>query len=246
MRILAELTWVEIKLFVREPLTMAMTFGLPLLFMPVMNGVFGNTPATEIFRGVGALNYYVPAYFGLVLTSIGVMALPVHMTAYRELGVLRRFRASSIRLPAILGSQIVVSFVIAVLGVILLVVLAMLAFDASAPESFWMFLPAFVLGTLCFVGLGIFLGSVMPTSRAAQGLGLILFFLMLMLAGAGPPPEVMPEALQIAGKATPLYWVILMMQDTWLGFGWNWLATGIVSGILVVSIVLAARFFRWE
>lgn len=96
MGILLEFTWVEIKLFVREPLTMALTFGLPLLSLPVMNGVFGNTPDAEIYRGVGALNYYVPAYFGLVLTSIGVMALPVHMTAYREQGVLRRFRASSI------------------------------------------------------------------------------------------------------------------------------------------------------
>jgi ABC-2 type transport system permease protein len=246
MGILAELTWVEIKLFVREPITMAMTFGLPLLFMPVMNGVFGNTPDPELYRGVGALDYYVPAYFGLVITSIGVMALPVHLTAYRERGVLRRLRASSIRLPVLLGSQIVVGFVIAVLGAILLAALAMLAFGASAPESFWTFLPAFVLGTVCFVGLGIFLGSVMPTTRAAQGLGLILFFLMLMLAGAGPPPEVMPEAMRIAGKAMPLHWVVLMMQDPWLGFGWNWLATGIVVGILVVSVVLAARFFRWE
>ena len=158
MRVLAKLTWVEIKLFLREPITMVMTFALPLLFLPVMRGVFGNTPEPEIYRGVGALNYYVPAYIGLVLTSIGVMALPVHLTAYREHGVLRRFRASSIRLWVIFGSQVAVSLVIAVLGAILLAALGMLAFGASAPESFWMFLPAFVLGTVCFVGLGIFLG----------------------------------------------------------------------------------------
>ncbi len=245
MRVLAKLSWVEIKLFIREPITMAMTFALPLLFLPVMNGVFGNTPDAEIFRGVGALNYYIPAYIGLVLTSIGVMALPVHLTAYRERGVLRRFRASSLRLSAILGSQVAVSFVIALVGAILLVALAMLAFDAKAPVSLGTFLPAFVLATVSFVGLGIFLGSVMPTIRAAQGLGLILFFLMTMLAGAGPPPEVMPEWMQIVGNAMPLHWVIILLQNPWLGFGWDWQATAIVAGMLVVSIGLAARFFRW-
>ena len=248
MRILTKLTWIEVKLFVREPITMVLTFALPLLFLVVMNGVFGNTPDPDggIYRGVGPLNYYVPAYIGLTLASIGIVALPVHLTGYRERGVLRRFRASSIGLWVVLGSQVAVSFVIAVLGAVLLTAVAMPAFGASAPESFGTFLPAFALATLSFAGLGIFLGSVLPTTRAAQGLGLILFFVMLILGGAGPPREVMTGALQAAGDAMPLRWAILLLQDPWLGFGWNWQATLIVTAMLVVSVALAARFFRWE
>ena len=69
MQTLKKLTWVEIKLFVREPMTMVFTFALPLIFLFVMGGVFGNTPdpEEEIFRGVGATDYYVPAYIGLVI-----------------------------------------------------------------------------------------------------------------------------------------------------------------------------------
>ena len=71
------------------------TLALPIIFLLVMGGVFGNTPDTQYYRGVGAMNYYIPAYFGLVMMAIGTVALPVHLTGYRERGVLRRFKASS-------------------------------------------------------------------------------------------------------------------------------------------------------
>jgi hypothetical protein len=36
-----------------------------------MGSVFGNAPNPHIYRGVGAMNYYTPAYISLVLASIG-------------------------------------------------------------------------------------------------------------------------------------------------------------------------------
>ena len=248
MQILAKLTWVEIKLFVREPITMVFTFALPLIFLFVMGGVFGNTPDPEgeIYRGVGPMDYYVPAYIGLVIASIGVVALPVHLTAYRERGILRRFRASSISVWTVFGSQVVVSFVISTLGVILLLAAAMPVYSAALPESPGLVIAAFVLSVLSFSALGVFLGAILPTTRAAQGLGLILFFVMMILSGAGPPREVMTEAMHWIADATPLRYVILILQDPWLGFGWNIPASLVVVGIMLVAISLSARFFRWE
>src|SRR4030067_422652 len=109
MNPLPKLTWVEIKLFIREPMTVVFTLALPVIFLFVMGGVFGNTPDPEIYRGVGPMNYYMPSYFGLVMMAIGTVALPVHLTGYRERGVLRRFRASSFSVWTVLGSQLMVS-----------------------------------------------------------------------------------------------------------------------------------------
>jgi len=39
-------------------------------------------------------------------------------------------------------------------------------------------------------------GSGPATSRAAQGVGLVLFFVMLILGGAGPPPEAMTHLMR--------------------------------------------------
>ena len=170
MRTLLKLSWVEIKLFVREPITMVFTFALPVIFLFVMGGVFGNVPDPDVYRGVGAIDFYVPAYMVLVMLSIGVVGIPVHLTAYREKGVLRRLRASSISVWSLLGSQIIVSFLIAIVGAVLITVLAMLVYDVNLPKSFSLLIPAFILGTLCFALVGFLLGALFPTTRAAQGI----------------------------------------------------------------------------
>jgi ABC-2 type transport system permease protein len=251
MRTLFKLTWVEIKLFIREPITVVFTLALPMLFLVVMGGVFGNTPdtgdnGTIVFRGVGPLDYYMPSYFGLVMMAIGTVALPVHLTGYRERGILRRFRASSFSVWSVLGSQLMVSFVIAILGSILVTILGVVVYHPHMPVNPIPLVAAFVLGTVCFTCFGFFLGAVLPSTRSAQGIGLILFFVMMILGGAGPPPEVLTGAMDIIGKIMPLRYVILILQNPWLGFSWYTSASLITAGITVVSALLAARFFRWE
>jgi ABC-2 type transport system permease protein len=251
MHTLLRLSWVEIKLFVREPITVIFTLALPVIFLFVMGGVFGNEAETGdsgmvVFRGVGPLDYYIPAYFALVMMAIGTVALPVHLAGYRERGILRRLRASSISIWSVLGSQIIVSFIIAVIGSLLILVIGLLVYSPNLPQSPGLMIPAFLLGLLCFTALGFFLGAVLPSTRSAQGLGLILFFVMMILGGAGPPPEVLTGTMDIVGKITPLRHVIIMLQDPSLGFGWNQNASLIVAGVTVVLIGLAYRFFRWE
>jgi ABC-2 type transport system permease protein len=251
MRTLFKLSWVEIKLFVREPITVIFTLALPVIFLFVMGGVFGNEADSGeggmvVFRGVGPLDYYIPAYFALVMMAIGTVALPVHLAGYRERGILRRLRASSISIWSVLVSQIIVSFIIAVIGSLLILALGIVVYSPNLPQSPGLLIPAFLLGLVCFTALGFFLGAVLPSTRSAQGLGLILFFVMMILGGAGPPPEVLTGAMDIVGKIMPLRHVIITLQDPSLGFGWNQNASLVIAGITVVLTGLAYRFFRWE
>jgi ABC-2 type transport system permease protein len=246
MKTLLKLTWVETKLFIREPVTVVFTLALPIIFLFVMGGVFGNTPDASIYRGVGAMDYYMPAYYALVMMAIGTVALPVHLAGYRDRGILRRLRAAGFSIWAVMGSQLLVSFFIALAGSILVTICGYLAYSPNPPQDLLLLAIAFVIGTVSFSALGFFLGAVLPSTRSAQGVGLILFFVMMILGGAGPPPEVMTSVMRYVGDSTPMHWVILMLQDPWLGFGWHVNASLIVGGITVVSAALAARFFRWE
>jgi ABC-2 type transport system permease protein len=180
------------------------------------------------------------------MMAIGTVALPVHLAGYRERGILRRLRASSISIWSVLGSQIIVSLIIAIIGSLLIFIMGLLVYSPSLPQSPGLLIPAFLLGLLCFTALGFFLGAILPSTRSAQGLGLILFFVMMILGGAGPPPEVLTGAMDIVGKITPLRHAIIMLQDPSLGFGWNQNASLIVAGITIVLTGLAYRFFRWE
>ena len=178
--------------------------------------------------------------------AIGTVALPVHLAGYRERGVLRRLRASSFSVWTVLGSQLLVSFVIAIAGSILVTVIGFLAYHPHMPVYPLQLVAAFVLGIVCFTCFGFFLGAVLPSTRSTQGIGLILFFIMMILGGAGPPMEVMSTPMQVIGEITPMHWVIYMLQNPWLGFSWYTSASLITAGVTVVSALLAARFFRWE
>jgi len=141
---------------------------------------------------------------------------------------------------------IIVSFAIAILGGVLLYFIAWITSGASLPKTPGLVIPALLLGSLSFSTLGFLLGAILPTTRLAQVVGLILFFVMLILGGAGPPREVMTEAMRIIGDITPLRHVILAVQDPWLGLGWNVNAMLIMFGIIAGSTLLSIRFFRWE
>ncbi|MDJ0953341.1 MAG: ABC transporter permease [Acidimicrobiia bacterium] len=245
MRLLAKMSWLEMKLFLREPLTVLFALALPLLVLFVMGGVFGNEVDAEFYRGIGAMDYYVPAYIALVTASVGLISLPVHIAGNRELGVLKRYHASSMPAATVVGASVVTTFVVALFSAVLLVVAASLGYDIGAPDSIPMVVAAFVLSALLFASLGVLLGAVLPNSRAAQALGVLLWFVMLILGGAGPPPEVLSGAMDVVGQATPLRHAIRTVQDGWLTLdaGLSWLVVGF---IFAVATAAAIRFFRWE
>ncbi len=239
MNALLKTTWLELKLLAREPLTVIFTLALPVVMLFVLGGVFGNQPDAHVYRGVGAMDYYVPAYIGLALASLGLISLPVHLASYRELGVLRRFSASSIPTWSILGGQVIVTLLAGVVASLVLAVTAVPVYHISAPHGLPGVIAAFVIGGLAFAAMGLLLGFVMPTARSAQGLGVILWFIMLMLSGPGPPFEVLNNVLRFLGDITPLKHVVLLLQDPWLGFGWNTGEMLIVAGFGAAAFVIA-------
>jgi ABC-2 type transport system permease protein len=93
-------------------------------------------------------------------------------------------------------------------------------------------LPAVLLGATGFVSIGILLGTILPSARAAQGIGLILFFPSFLLGAGGPPPHVMGSALRSVAGYLPLTRVTDAVRDPWLG-------TGTAAGSLVVVALLA-------
>jgi len=114
----------------------------------------------------------------------------------------------------------------------------------SLPQNPLLVILAFLISALSFTSLGLLLGAVLPTSRAAQGVGLVLFFVMLILGGAGPPPEAMTHLMRVVGDFTPMQHAVTLLQNAWLGLGWNWMEFGIMAGILIVSLTTATLVLR--
>ena len=240
MRALHAMTRVELKLFVREPLTVMFVLVLPLVMLYVLNGVFGNQPDPTVWQGQSPIDFYTSAYVALVAATAGVLSLPVHLSGYREQGILRRFRASAVRPTTLVGAHMVVTVVIATVGATLLTLLSVVAYDAAMPEDWVGVASAFLLTALSFAGLGALLGFLLPTARAAQGLGVLLFFVFMMLGGAGPPKEILPTALSRIADGIPVTHAGELIRGPWMGTGWDVQAMFVVLAMLVVSLGLTA------
>ena len=62
----------------------------------LFGSIFGNTP-TPMFGGRGTIDVSMPNYTGLILATVALMNIPITTSSYRELGILRRFRATPMR-----------------------------------------------------------------------------------------------------------------------------------------------------
>jgi ABC-2 type transport system permease protein len=240
MRTLTKLTWVEVKLFGREPIAVVFALAFPLVVLLVLAGAFGND--VEPFGGVRAVEYYVPGYLAVVIASVGLIGLPVHLAGLRERGVLRRLRASSVPTGSIFAAQVIVNFAMAAIGAGVLLIAARLVYDVGAPDSVGAVALAFVVGTLAFVALGLLIGSLARSARAAQAIGLVVFFPTWLLSGAGPPPSAMTDTMRDISEILPLTHVVNAIQDPWLGRGSN------VADLLVLAAILvgAAALSGWS
>jgi ABC-2 type transport system permease protein len=244
---LLKMVWLEIKLFVREPITLIFTLALPLMILVVLGGIFRGHPIEKgQYVGIKMMDYYIPGYVGLVLAAIGLISLPVHLANYRERGILRRFRASGVREWTMLAAQSLVSLFIAILGAVLLYILGAYGYHVRFPVSLGDVALVFFVSAVAFSALGMLLASVLPTARAAQSVGLLLWFVMLFLSGTDGPLELMPPNLLAVGKALPLYHVVIPMVDAWNGYGINATQLLIVGAIGMGSILITLRVFRWE
>lgn len=244
IRTLSKLTWIELKLLLREPFTVLFVFAFPLVVLVVIAGVFGSEPSAE-FRGAKPADFYVAGYIATVIAALTLVGMPVHLANYRERAILRRFAASSVPAWVVLGSQMLVGLILAIASSLALVVVAALAYDISRPGSIAGVVLAFLVGVLSFLCLGIFLGTLFPTARAAQAAGLGLFFPLWMLSGAGPPRDVLSNGMRRVSDVLPMTHLVTALQDPWIGLGTNLTELAILFGILVVAGVIALRLSRF-
>jgi ABC-2 type transport system permease protein len=247
-RVLAESARVELLLLLREPVTLVFALALPIVNVIVLGGVFGDQPdpSGEVFRGVGGSTYYTPAYIALVSASVGLISVPTQLAGYRERGVLRRMRASGLPVTAVLGSQLAVGVGLAAVGAVVVTAFSFLSNEPEAPVALGGVVLAFLIGTVALILLGILLGACLPTARAAQGAGVLLWFVLLILGGAGPPPEVLPDAMGTVGMFTPLRPLVVALQDPWFTGVTNVAMLAVLVGLGAVSWALAAWRLRRE
>lgn len=247
MKSLLKMTWMETKLFLREPVGAFFTLVFPLMFLFLFGSIYGNAPLTQL-NGQGTVDISVPAYTAMIIATSGLMGLTITMAAYRENGVLRRLQTTPVSPLVVLAAQVIVLFMMTALGKILLIIAGKLVYHLRFEGNAFNVLVAFGLSSLSFFAIGFVLAGLMPTARTAQIVGLALLYPMLFLSGAGFPRELLPETIIKVSRFLPLTYVVTLLRGLWVGDPWSMHLTEVLVlvGILVVGVLISIKTFRWE
>jgi ABC-2 type transport system permease protein len=229
----------ELRLLTRDPLTLTFVLVFPIVTMLIIGGSFGTQP-DDAFP-VNPAHWYVASYFTVVIGATGLIMLPVHIASYRERGVLRRFAAAGFPRWSFAVAELAIGLIaIAVAGVLLLAVAAPVYGVPEVHEPVRV-LAGIVAGSVAFVSLGVLLGTVLPSARSAQAIGLLLFFPSFLLGVGGPPPGAMSDTLANIADVLPLALANRAIREPWLGLGHADGQLVTVAVIAVAATLLAGR-----
>ena len=230
----------ELKLMIRDPLVLTFVFAFPIVTMLIIGGSFGSSPDPD-FAGARPSHWSVASYLTVVIAATGMIMLPVHLASYRERGVLRRFLASGFPRFSFAAAQFIVGMLVTAVAAAMLLVVAAPVYGVPAVHVPWRVAAGIVVGAVAFVSGGVLLGSLLPSARAAQAVGLLLFFPSFLLGSGGPPPKVMGSALRDVADVLPLTQVTKAIREPWLGIGTATSSLIIVSLLALLATVVAAR-----
>ena len=187
MRGLSMLTRLEAKvLFLRDPVALLVALAVPIGILLVFGlPGFARDPAPEL-GGQRPIDTVLPSI--ALAISVGVLAitvLPGYLAIYREKGdacagcppprPARRCCSTA---------QVVVNLAMAVVALVLVLVIGAAWLGMAMPASLGWFVVAFVLGTSALFAVGLVIAAVSPTGKAANAIGMLVFFPSLFLAGA--------------------------------------------------------------
>jgi ABC-2 type transport system permease protein len=248
MKSLLRMTWMEAKLFLREPVSAFFTLIFPLIMLFIFGFIYGNVPPPPGTDTQSAIEVLIPALSAMVIGTTGLMAVTITMANYRENGILRRLSTTPVRPLVVLTAQVIVVFGMTALGMLLLVAAGKLVFHARFEGSAFSLLGGFVLGSLSFFGIGFILAGTMPTARTAQIIAMVLMYPMLILSGAAWPRELMPAIIQKISAFVPLTYVVNLLRGLWVGEPWgnHLLDVTVLGGMLLLGIIISVKTFRWE
>jgi ABC-2 type transport system permease protein len=241
------MTWMEAKLFLREPMSAFFTLVFPLIYLFMYGAISGNEP-TPMYDGRGTIDAAIPSLTAVIICIAGLMSTTMTMATYREKGILRRLGTTPVGSLIVLAAQVIVVFVMTCLGMLLLIAAGMLVYHVRFEGNAFSVLAGFILSSLSFFGLGFILAGSMPTVRSAWVVGMVLMYPMLFLSGAFFSVELLPAAVQKISAFMPLTYVVNLLSGLWIGEPWSGhlLDVGVLTAMLAVGVLVSIKIFRWE
>ncbi len=224
--------------------------GLTLLFGLIWGSQKINSDDPN---SVTLISYLVPNMIVLSLMSNGLIGNASALAVYRERGILRRIQTTPLPVWQLLLARILMQAVFMVLQAFILIATSILVFNArydamGVIEA----IPAIILGAVLFMAMGMAVAALVRKAETVSVVAQVINFPLMFLGGLAIPLPALPKTLQAIGAYLPSAMMADVVRapmlaslhvDTTLP-----LTVDIIGVVLyfLVSVFLAARFFKWS
>ena len=246
LRDLWKLTWIEIKVFVREPMGLISSVVIPVLIFVVLGRTLGQRLGEAASQTAGRLRVDLPVFVAVFIAINTVLSLVAIISIYREGGVLKRLRATPLGPVTILVTHVLVKLLLTAVTVVLMILAGRRYYPAGADVPVAAFTLALLLSTWSILSIGFIIASVVRTARFAPPLGSLVLYTMLPFSGLFPIE--FPPPVEMASRLLPLTYAVSLLSGIWQGDPWS-AHLGDIAALVVVFAVctlIASRVFRWE
>jgi ABC-2 type transport system permease protein len=234
--------------FLRNRQARFATLFLPVMFLVIFVGVFGNERIGP--EHVKSSTYYVPGISALALISSSFTSLVIGVVAQRELGILKRWRATPVPAWVLVAGRTLTAVGISLLVMVVVVAIGTLAYGVKLPVAT---LPGVavtaIVGSAAFACLGYAVSTLITSTDAAQPVVLALTLPLYFVSGVFIPSIRLPHWLHSLAVAFPVEHLASGLHrafdpaTTGIGLGAGDLAVLAAWGF--AGLVLAVTRFAW-
>jgi ABC-2 type transport system permease protein len=234
----------------------AVTQGTLRAFVDGANVAASGQPPTYSFEServedesLEAIQFVTPGLLGWAIAMSASFGAAATLQGWRQSKLMRRLQLSPVPARTIVGARVLVTVLIALVQMAIFLGLGFFAFGLQLTGWWWLSVPLLVLGTLCFMSLGLLAGAVAKTTEGAVNMANFLVLPMAFLSGSFFALDAAPAWLQNISLVLPLRHLNDGMLDVMVrGAGPEAVVQPavVLLAFTVAMTALAAKLFRWD
>ena len=246
LRGLTALTWLEMKIFMREPMGLGFTVVVPVILFVGLGRMFGAQLDTP--TATGLFLERMPVLVAVFIAINAAQSLVAVIAIYRESGILKRLRATPLSPVTILVTQVLIKLILTAVSVALMLLAGRRYYPTGADIPALSFTFALLLSTWSILSLGFIIASLVRTARFAAPVAGMVTYGMLPFCGLFQAIEELPMGVQILAYGTPLTPAVSLLSGIWEGNPWSAHLGDVLAltTIFGVCTLVTTRVFRWE
>ena len=156
-------------------------------------------------ESLGPIQFFTPGLLGWAIATSAAVGAAATLQGWRQSRLMARLQLSPARAVSVVWARVVVTIGIALVQMAVFLGIATAAFGLQLSGSWWLSVPLLVLGTLCFMTIGLLAGSLSRTAEGAVNLANLVVLPMAFLSGSFFPLEGAPGWLRTVASALPLF-----------------------------------------